>query len=101
PDTTHIYNLSLHDALPIFGEGNFTLAGHNMKNKDLLFGRLMDIEKGSTVYISNGINTYAYEIYDILVVSDTDTEMLSDEKSTEVDRKSTRLNSSHVSISYA
>lgn len=67
-----------------FGEGNFTLAGHYTKNKDLLFGGLMDITIGSAVYISNGENIYEYQIYDTIVVPDTAIEMLSDEKSQEV-----------------
>lgn len=64
-----------------FGLGNFTLAGHYMKNKDLLFGSLMDIEIGNMIYISDGEKIYEYEIYDILVVPDTQMDMLSDEKS--------------------
>lgn len=66
-----------------FGMGNFTLAGHRMKNKDLLFGRLMEIEKGEKVLISDGERIYEYIIYDTAVVQDTDIDMLSDDKSTE------------------
>ncbi|CCQ96801.1 conserved hypothetical protein [[Clostridium] ultunense Esp] len=66
-----------------FGVGNFTLAGHYMKNKDLLFGSLMDIEIGNRVYISDGEKIYEYNIYDIVVVPDTAIEMLSDDKSDE------------------
>lgn len=64
-----------------FGAGNYTLSGHYMKNKDLLFGSLMDIEIGNIVYISDGKNIYEYNIYDTVVVPDTDMEMLSDKKS--------------------
>lgn len=67
-----------------FGKGNFTLAGHYMKNKDLLFGNLMDIEIGTIVYVSNGENIYEYEIYDRVLVPDTEIEMLSDERVKEV-----------------
>lgn len=66
-----------------FGSGNFTLAGHNMKNKDLLFGSLMDIEVGDVVYLSNGEKIYEYHIYDTVIVPDTALEMLSDEKADE------------------
>ena len=62
------------------GEGNYTLAGHRMKNQNLLFGRLMDIEIGSMVYLSDGENIYAYKIYDTAVKPDTATEMLSDQR---------------------
>ena len=67
-----------------FGEGNFSLAGHYMKNKDLLFGSLMDIELDTMVYISDGEKVYEYEIYETLVVPDTAIEMISDEKADEV-----------------
>ena len=66
-----------------FGMGNFTLAGHYMKNKDLLFGSLMDIQIGDKVYISDGETIYEYNIYDTVVVPDTAMEMLSNEKSDE------------------
>lgn len=66
-----------------FGIGNYTLAGHRMKNKDLLFGSLMDIEKGSKVYVSDGEKIYEYVIYNTVVVPDTAMEMLSDNKADE------------------
>lgn len=69
-----------------FGEGNFTLAGHYTKNKDLLFGSLMDIEIGSSIYITNGEEIYEYRVYDTVVVPDGSIEMLSDEKSDEIGR---------------
>ena len=65
------------------GEGNYTLAGHRMKNQDLLFGRLMDIEINSIVYLSNGETIYEYKIYDTLVKPDTASEMLSDQRAEE------------------
>lgn len=68
----------------VFGEGNFTLAGHYTKNKDLLFGSLMDIEIGTSIYITNGEEIYEYRVYDTLVVADTEIEMLSDKKSDEI-----------------
>ena len=40
------------------GEGNYPLAGHRMKQKDLLFGSLMDIEVGTTVYITDKKKNY-------------------------------------------
>ena len=54
-----------------------------MKNKDLLFGSLMDIEKGSKVYVSDGEKIYEYVIYNTVVVPDTAMEMLSDNKADE------------------
>lgn len=66
-----------------FGQGNYTLSGHNMKRKDLLFGSLMDIEVGSKAYVSNGETIYEYDIYGTEIVPDTAMHMLSDEKSEE------------------
>lgn len=65
------------------GEGNYPLAGHKMKQKDLLFGSLMDIEIGSTVYITDKNTLYEYEIYTTIVVPDTAMEMLENSKSEE------------------
>ena len=67
-----------------FGQGNFSLAGHYMKNKDLLFGSLMDIELDTMVYVFDGKKMYEYEIYETLVVPDTALEMISDDKADEV-----------------
>src|SRR5699024_5470422 len=64
----------------IMGQGNYPLAGHIMKNKDLLFGSLMDIEVGNIVTITDKKNVYKYKIYDTVVVPDTAMEMLSDEE---------------------
>ncbi len=68
------------------GEGNYPLAGHLMKNKDLLFGSLMDIKIGSVVTITDKKNIYKYKIYDTVVVPDTAMEMLSDEIAEEKDK---------------
>lgn len=65
------------------GKGNYALAGHNMKNKDLLFGCLMDIAVGTKVVISDGDTVYEYEIYENVVVPDTALEMILDKRSEE------------------
>lgn len=62
------------------GIGNYTLAGHRMKNKNILFGNLMDIKIGTIVTISDKKNVYKYKIYDTIIVPDTALEMLLDEK---------------------
>src|SRR3712207_7536178 len=64
--TTEIYTLSLHDALPIFYEDQYTIAGA----KKRLTNELRGASKLKVV-------------------------------TPEIDRKSTRLNSSHANISYA
>lgn len=65
------------------GEGNYPLAGHRMKNKNLLFGSLMDIEIGTIVYITDKETIYEYTIYDTVVVSDTAMDMLYNKKANE------------------
>lgn len=58
------------------GLNNYSLAGHNMKNKSLLFGSLMDIEEGAQVYMSDGQYIYEYIIEKNEIVADTSLEMI-------------------------
>lgn len=60
------------------GVGNYTLAGHHMKKKDLLFGNLMNIKIGDMIFISDGNKIYKYKIYDTVISPDTNIDMLSD-----------------------
>lgn len=62
------------------GEGNFSLAGHNMKDKSLLFGSLMDIKDASKVYATDGEYIYEYIINKREVVPDTRIDMIRDDK---------------------
>src|SRR3712207_7381206 len=87
--TTEIYTLSLHDALPIFGDlnvrhvdrlgGALPLAGHPLL--DLLNALILALLIRRQLLLRGG-----------LLLADG-LELL--------DRKSTRLNSSHANISYA
>lgn len=62
------------------GKGNYSLAGHNMKDKSLLFGSLMDVKDGSLAYISDGKYIYEYQIKNTKIVPDTEFSMISDDK---------------------
>jgi sortase A len=62
----------------VMGKGNYSLAGHHMNNKALLFGGLMDIKYGSIIKLTNKITIYEYIIYEILVVPDTQIDVISD-----------------------
>src|SRR5699024_12449333 len=73
PFPTDIYTLSLHDALPIYPSSGSKVTHENIP-----------IEKAF--------------VFDFFILSRSS---LNDEKIKYKDRKSTRLNSSHVSISYA
>ncbi|MDR7870974.1 MAG: class A sortase [Tissierellaceae bacterium] len=64
------------------GKGNYTLAGHYIRDKKTLFGPLLDIEAGSIVKITNKKVVYEYEIYNTEIVPDTAMYML-DEKRAE------------------
>src|SRR5438874_9553007 len=70
--TTEIYTLSLHDALPIFGVG-------------LALGEVKESALSDEVVRRN------WDLYSEVAMTSSGGE----------DRKSTRLNSSHVEISYA
>src|SRR5690348_17651168 len=84
--TTEIYTLSLHDALPIFLSG----PTHELDQIDHIISEL------SFSYISSDAEFRVFPLKeaDPVVVARTLTELFRD-------RKSTRLNSSHPSISYA
>ncbi len=62
----------------VMGKGNYSLAGHHMNNKALVFGGLIDIEKGSIIKLTNKTTVYEYKVYETLVVSDTQIDMVSD-----------------------
>src|SRR5437868_12446993 len=76
--TTEIYTLSLHDALPISAALVTDLKRRGLLDRTLV---VWGGEFGRTVYSQGGLTKDNY--------------------GRDQDRKSTRLNSSHVSISYA
>ncbi|MDV3428108.1 MAG: class A sortase [Bacillota bacterium] len=63
----------------VMGKGNFSLAGHKMKSKGVLFGSLMDIKKGSIIKLTDKKTVYEYVVYETLVVPDTEFHMISDD----------------------
>src|SRR5207249_5596643 len=92
PAPTAIYTLSLHDALPIYGGKNVELrtpAGNALENEETR--RLRAVRRQAMKLLKDPVDRRVLE------------RMLANERRTAVfaDRKSTRLNSSHVSISYA
>src|SRR5699024_11961243 len=89
--TSEIYTLSLHDALPIFG-------GHSDLDANARF-RL----KWSVYWYDKPLNDHLvlYESFDGNGALCNPRAIFDELLDTEEDRKSTRLNSSHVSISYA
>ena len=65
------------------GKKNYPLAGHYMKDKSLLFGGLMDIEKDTIVKITDKKMVYEYRIYDTLIVPDIALHMLDHDRAKE------------------
>src|SRR5690606_39828020 len=96
--STEIYSLSLHDALPIFNSATFEnwLEAHN---SDLDF--LVLVGTPSRRSDQNLALHDAYQIRQQKIVSHLLGGVTIPERHVRKDRKSTRLNSSHVKISYA
>src|SRR5207249_10957429 len=91
--TTHyIYTLSLHDALPIYNYGG-TIGGPIFKNRTFFFFDYDGLTQTGLDTTRAGVPSDAERAGDFgeLCAANGGT----------LDRKSTRLNSSHVSISYA
>src|SRR5699024_12802495 len=89
PATTELYTLSLHDALPIFKSLGFkysTRGAVTVSVSDII----VPPEKGQILKEADDQVAEINGLYRMGMLSE-------DER----DRKSTRLNSSHVSISYA
>src|SRR5439155_25733148 len=91
--TTEIYTLSLHDALPIFRLILCLLLGTILSAPALHAQTTSTIE--GTVTDRQGLAISGAEVS---VAADT---LAVSKKTITEDRKSTRLNSSHVAISYA
>lgn len=69
------------------GLGNYSIAGHYMKNDKLLFGGLMNVKMGDSIRITNKKNIYEYEVFKTLKVTDDRVDLISDSKITESDGK--------------
>src|SRR5690606_41335161 len=95
--TTEIYTLSLHDALPISAKDANEM--DRMFRKSGLFRKKWD-----QIHYADG-STYGEVVINKAIegtsVVFTTNEIRTPLKPKQVDRKSTRLNSSHVKISYA
>src|SRR5207302_5381388 len=94
PSTTEIYTLSLHDALPIYG-GRM---GRTACRWFLALGLLgsLTAHAAGPVWAVRGAHNTVYLAGSVHLLPAQDAVLPS-----ALDRKSTRLNSSHVKISYA
>jgi sortase A len=63
----------------VMGKGNYCLAGHHMKNNELLFGPLLQIKVGNLIQLSDKHTVYTYKVTETKVVHETDLSVLEDE----------------------
>lgn len=63
----------------VMGQGNYSLAGHNMNNGKTLFSPLTKAKKGMKVYITDFQTIYAYQISDMFIVKPTQVEVIQDQ----------------------
>lgn len=60
----------------VMGEGNYALAGHHMKDPDLLFSPLYRVEIGDAVYLTDLTHIYEYQISEQREIEATDVHVI-------------------------
>src|SRR5207249_8589201 len=98
--TTSIYTLSLHDALPIWVLPcpRLVIVLREQEHRVTYAGRSRTQQVGRSVLGGNGVDCHAVREQ---LKGGAEAAPSLEYKRSRLDRKSTRLNSSHVSISYA
>lgn len=66
------------------GKGNYALAGHHMKNPNLLFSPLYNLNKDQPIYLLDGRQAYVYKMIDSKIVDPTDLSVLNEVKNKSV-----------------
>lgn len=61
------------------GEGNFPIAGHYARDKNILFGNLIALEVGDKIYLTDNEKVYEYEVYETRTVEVTEVEWIEDD----------------------
>lgn len=61
------------------GEGNFPIAGHYSRNKDVLFGNLTAVEIGDEIYLTDNETVYEYRVYETRKVLPAESEWIRDD----------------------
>lgn len=69
----------------VIGKGNYVLAGHNMKERNVLFSNLIlndqpQIHRGNRIYLSNGRKTYTYRVTSTETIDMHNTSCLNESK---------------------
>lgn len=63
----------------VMGEGNFPIAGHYSRNKEVLFGNLTAVEVGDEIFLTNNETVYEYRVYKTRKVLPSETEWILDD----------------------
>lgn len=61
------------------GEGNFPIAGHYSRNKDVLFGNLTAVEIGDEIFLTDNETVYEYRVYETRKVLPAESEWILDD----------------------
>lgn len=61
------------------GKGNFPIAGHYASNKDALFGDLISVAIGDSVYLTDNDQFYEYKVYDTKIVEPNEIEWIQED----------------------
>lgn len=61
------------------GKGNFPIAGHYASSKNALFGDLISVALGDSVYLTDNDQLYEYEVYDTKIVEPSEVEWIQEE----------------------
>src|SRR5690606_39578669 len=99
--TTAICTLSLHDALPIYWETEFPQISPGKNRKGDRRYTKDDIQRIKTIYTLLKVEGFTIDGAKAAYKKRQERDKSIDGIITRLDRKSTRLNSSHVKISYA
>lgn len=62
----------------VMGKGNYSLAGHHMRDEKLLFGPLMNIKEKAEIIITNKKKDYHYRVTETKIVDETQVDILDD-----------------------
>ncbi|GKQ42634.1 class A sortase [Companilactobacillus sp. RD055328] len=60
------------------GEGNYSLAGHHVRGRYILFSPLVDVKIGASIYLTDLDHVYKYKIYSKEVIQPSDVKTIDD-----------------------
>ncbi|WP_229193701.1 class A sortase [Bacillus cereus] len=65
----------------IMGQKNYVLAGHHMRDEEMLFGPLLHVQKGTLIQLTDKQNLYTYQIVEKKTIHESETDILQDSHS--------------------